>query len=104
MAKPSDLVNEVIDVSSQTRESPRPEQPSSLAERRKAQERGRRVEALSLRLAGLTYEQIGERLNLSTQGARDMVNRTLARAENQVVEEMRELEGARLDRAQAAIW
>ena len=34
----------------------------------------------------------------------DLVTRTLERAENLAAREMRELEGARLDRAQAAIW
>jgi hypothetical protein len=33
-----------------------------------------------------------------------LINRTLATAENRAVEEMRELENARLDRAQVAIW
>jgi hypothetical protein len=35
---------------------------------------------------------------------RHLVNRTLRTAENRAVEGMRELENARLDRAQAAIW
>ena len=100
MAKPSDVLGDVLEVSAQARESA----PTSLAAKRKEQTRSRRIEALSLRLAGLTYEQIAERLDISPEGARDMVNRTLDRAENQIVDEMRELEGARLDRAQAAIW
>lgn len=64
----------------------------------------RRVEALSLRLAGLSYEQIGDRLGISEMGAYDMVKRALERSENPNVEEMRQIENLRLDRAQAAIW
>ena len=100
MAKRSDLVGEVSGVSADTRENGL----ASLEEKRKSVERSRRVEALSLRIAGLTYEQIADRLNISKDGARDLINRTLDRAENQVVQEMRDLEGARLDRSQAAIW
>jgi hypothetical protein len=33
-----------------------------------------------------------------------LINRTLATAENRAAEQLRELENARLDRAQAAIW
>lgn len=64
----------------------------------------RRVEALSLRLAGLSFGQIGERLEISEKAAYNMVNRALERAENPGVTQMRELENQRLDRAQAAIW
>jgi len=80
------------------------EKPSSLQARRTAQERARRIEAVSLRMAGLTFDQIGERLGISNTGAQDMVLRSFSRAENLAVDQMRELEGARLDRAQAAIW
>lgn len=55
-------------------------------------------------LAGLTYEQIAAELKVSVSGAKDIVRRTLARAEQRNVEEMRTLENERLDRAQAAIW
>lgn len=72
--------------------------------RRNELERARRTEALTLLLAGLSHEQIGDRLGISREGARDLIRRTLAEAENQTVEQMRVLENARLDRAQAAIW
>lgn len=64
----------------------------------------RRVKAISMMLAGLTYEQIAAELKVSVSGAKDIVRRTLARAEQRNVEEMRTLENERLDRAQAAIW
>jgi DNA-binding CsgD family transcriptional regulator len=99
MARPSDLTGEVVEAA---------EASDDLDLARKRREASaasaRRVEALTLRLAGLSYEQIAERLHISREGAQDMVNRSLARAENLAAEEMRELEGSRLDRAQAAIW
>lgn len=67
-------------------------------------ERARRVEAMSLRLAGLTYEQIGQRLDISKTAALDLVKRGLETAENLNAEQLREIENARLDRAQASIW
>jgi transposase len=76
----------------------------NLDDTRRVADRTRRMEALSLKLAGLGYEQIAERMNMSVSGVKDMVNRTLERAENTAVEEMRSLENERLDRAQAAIW
>lgn len=78
--------------------------PAPLDDVRRKRAQARRVEALALRLAGLSYEQIGDRLDISPEGALDLVRRTLTRAENLAVEQMREMEGARLDRAQAAIW
>lgn len=71
---------------------------------RKVQQESRRIEALSLKLAGLTYDQIADRLDCSRTAAREMVNRNLERADQREVENMRAVENARLDRAQAAIW
>lgn len=71
--------------------------------RRKKQE-ARRVEAMSLMIAGLTPEQIGERMGISASGVKSLVNRTLERATNRNVDALREIENQRLDRAQAAIW
>ena len=82
---------------------PLPE-PGSLEARRRDRERVRRTEALSLRLAGLTYAQISERMRISHDAAEDMVDRVLGEVRDRGVAELRELEGARLDRAQAAIW
>lgn len=64
----------------------------------------RRVEAVSLRLAGMTYEQISERLDISNEQARRLVRQSLENAENSVAQDMRDIENARLDRAQSAIW
>ena len=57
----------------------------------------RRVEALSLRIAGFSHSQIAERLGISPQGVSDLISRSLDLAENRSVDEMRALEGARID-------
>jgi DNA-binding CsgD family transcriptional regulator len=59
---------------------------------------------MSLKLAGVSTAQIAERMGIEPDSVRHLINRTLATAENRGAEEMREIENARLDRAQAAIW
>jgi hypothetical protein len=68
----------------------------------------RRKQAIALKLAGLTYEQIADRLEYSSRQAaqKDLV-RALATALTDLgrtAEEFRELELQRLDRLQAAAW
>lgn len=93
MAKPDDLLAQVVEAAAEG------------VERSGAQkEAARRTEALSLRLAGLSYAAIGERLGISGNAAQNMVDRSLERAENQGVHRLRAEENARLDRAQMAIW
>lgn len=99
MAKPSDLAGDV----EQALASRPPEAPNPRTTEKEAQQ-ARRIQALSWQLAGLTKEQIAERLKISPSGVRDLLKRTLDRAEKQNVEEQRSLENERLDRAQAAIW
>ena len=77
---------------------------SNLEDARRTRQRARRVEALSLKLAGVSTAQIAQRMGIKPDTVRHLINRTLATAENRAAEEMRELENARLDRAQAAIW
>ena len=43
-------------------------------------------------------------MGIAPDSVRHLINRTLQAAENRAAEEMREIENARLDRAQAAIW
>lgn len=100
MAKSSDLQGEISAVAAATEMSGY----RSMDDQRRKRDALKRNEALSLRLAGLTYDQIADRLNISHTGVVDLVNRTLSRAENRQVEEMRDIENARLDRAQASIW
>lgn len=52
----------------------------------------------------MSTAQIAERMGIQPRSVRGPINRTLQVAENRAVEEMRELENAWLDRAQAAIW
>lgn len=105
MAEPSDVLADVAQVAESV-DLTGPVGPvhRNLDDARRKKEQVRRIEAVSLKLAGLSYEQIGERLGISGSGAKDLVMRTLATAENRAVEAERELENARLDRAQAAIW
>ena len=77
---------------------------SNIADARRKKQRARRIEAMSLKLAGVSTAQIAERMGIQPDTVRKLINRTLATAENRAAEEMRELENARLDRAQAAIW
>ena len=68
------------------------------------QQKARRTRAVSFRLAGMTYAQIGEQLQVTEAAARSLVQRALDRVEQHTADEMREVENQRLDRAQAAIW
>lgn len=65
----------------------------------------RRTQAVTLRLAGLTYEQIAERAGYGDRhAARNTVMRALREVEAENVQELRQVENARLERATAAIW
>jgi Homeodomain-like domain len=77
---------------------------SNIEHVRRKRQQARRVEALSLKLAGVSTAQIAERMGIQPDTVRKLINRTLATAENRAAEQMREIENARLDRAQAAIW
>lgn len=68
------------------------------------QRSAKRIEVMSLRLAGLNDDQIAERVGVSQQAVSGMIQRHLERASNPLVEQLRGLENERLDRAQAAIW
>lgn len=68
----------------------------------------RRAQAIQMRLAGLTYDVIAQRLKYSSrQAAAKDIERALAvalRDANRSAEEFREVELMRLDRLQAAAW
>lgn len=97
VAEPSDLAEEVGKALEAV-------PPPTFRNRDRARKAARRTRALTLRLAGFTYDQIAADLGISRNGAYDLVNRTLRRAETHARTELIELENARLDRAQAAIW
>lgn len=67
-------------------------------------DRATRVKALRFRLSGMTYAQIGKKLNVSTAEARAVIQYALKTAESDSVEEMRDLENHRLDAMLKAIW
>jgi hypothetical protein len=70
-----------------------------------AEASARRAQAVTMRLSGLTYEQIAERLGYADKSAvRHTVLRALDRREAARVDELRDVENARLDRANAALW
>ncbi|MFJ2752665.1 hypothetical protein [Streptomyces sp. NPDC087297] len=68
----------------------------------------RRAQAIALRLAGMDYQTIAERLDYSDRGAASKdVHRALEanlEAESVAAATLRELEVQRLDRMQAAAW
>lgn len=71
----------------------------------KATASARRNQAVTYRLAGMTYEKIAETLGYYDGGAaRNVVMRALEHVEAESVRDLRSVENARLDRAQAAIW
>lgn len=80
----------------------------SASKAQRAATAARRQKAIALKLAGLTYEQIAEKLEYSSrQAAQKDVVRALATALTDLgrtAEEFREVELQRLDRLQAAAW
>lgn len=71
----------------------------------KPAERERALTALKLRTEGLTYAEIGRRLGYADDsGARHAVTKLLDRREAEAVDQLRQVEGDRLDALQAAHW
>ena len=64
----------------------------------------RRQQALDLRVAGATYRQIGERLGVSLPIAWKHTQAALQQAPREPVQELRQIELARLDRLHMAHW
>lgn len=65
------------------------------------------AKALDMRMQGLTYAQIGEALGMSDAGAFQAVKRGLERLKKECdekAEEVRDIEGQRLDRMLASVW
>jgi len=108
MAKPRDLLtaaaaraDELRGTVTPIRRGPEPFTQREVAER---VEDGQAIEALALRMAGLTYPQIAERIKADEVAVRLMVEAQVGRAVNRRAEDMRELENLRLDRLFAARW
>ena len=65
----------------------------------------RRVRAVELKTAGLTYEQIANELGYTSKGtAYNIVTKALREQTAEAVADLRELENARLDALQHALW
>ena len=62
------------------------------------------TEALKLRSLGHTYREIADRLGINTSTAYRRVQNALVAVPYELVDELRTLEGLRLDELHAAIW
>lgn len=60
--------------------------------------------AAQLRAAGATFTEIGRALDIDPTWARTLVLKALDAVKHESADEMRRLEGARLDRMQRAVW
>jgi hypothetical protein len=81
------------------------QQKPNAPKRANAKERQRK--ALDYRIGGLTFQAIGEKLGVSKQAAIKLVEKALAELSAEVeksADKLREIETARLDTVQAAIW
>lgn len=79
----------------------------SLTSSRRAKTADNEARALTMRLAGETYRQIGEQLGVTTAAAYKMVRRVLDRtrkAADESAAELRQLEQERLDALLLALW
>jgi outer membrane PBP1 activator LpoA protein len=71
----------------------------------KALAAARRVRAVELKTAGLTYEQIADELGYTSRGtAYSVVAKALREQTAEAVTDLRDLENARLDALQHALW
>ena len=65
----------------------------------------RRIQAIEMRLSGMTYQAIADSLGYSDPSdARSLIMRAIDRVEARQVDELRDLEGARLDRMTRIVW
>ena len=81
--------------------------PESKTSKRISRGREREEEALKLRLGGLTYRVIGERMGISESGAYKAVIRALKRLNERIAEkaeEVRRMELERLDKMLRGLW
>lgn len=66
--------------------------------------KARNIELLRMRIEGKAIDDIARHFNIKPSTASRVISETLAGAVNMRAEELREIENARLDVAQAAIW
>ena len=77
---------------------------SDLSEARRKRDTNRRAEAMSALMAGVSYEMIAERMGISPTEVTAIITRALREKPATGVDLLRDVENARLDRAQSAIW
>lgn len=79
--------------------------PAVRGTKNRAQVLARRTRAVSLRLSGLTYEQVAEHAGYATRAAAyTAVQAALREVQVADVDELRRLESLRLDRLLSAVW
>lgn len=64
----------------------------------------RRKQAMSMRLAGLSFQEIADHFGIKRQSAWELVGRAMESAPQRQAAELRREENLRLDIAQARIW
>jgi len=80
-----------------------PKQAKTSARRLKNGER--QQQALNLRIAGASFDQIARQVGYASRGAaRNAVLAILKRREQEPADELRKMEGERLDRLQLGLW
>lgn len=92
--------------------SPTPDQPhpNNLPAHTAAEKKDKgaylRQQALSFRLAGLSHADIARKLDITEERVGRIISSSLAASSRALgsVDDMRDLENARIDRAQAALW
>jgi predicted DNA-binding protein YlxM (UPF0122 family) len=67
-------------------------------------ETSKRNKALSMRLAGMSFQEIGDHFGMTRQSAWELIHRALAMVPSRQADELRLEENLRLDIAQARIW
>jgi hypothetical protein len=79
--------------------------PSPSASRKKITQTVKQAEALKLRIAGATYEEIAQALHYATRsGAYKAIKEALRKTIQEPADEVRQLELARLDALLASVW
>jgi DNA-binding CsgD family transcriptional regulator len=86
---------------------PKPFVSTQMLSPREAQALRRERDAIELRMAGATYEDIGEMLGMNKAGAQKAVKRAMEKLKQEIIEggdTLKAIEIARLDRMQEGIW
>lgn len=70
-----------------------------------ARAKARRIQALELKLSGMTYQAIADEMGYTDKSQpQNLIQRALDHVEARQVDELRDIEGARLDRLNRVAW